>query len=165
MDEVQLHHAVSQFLFREARLLDDRRFADWLDLWSDDASYLVPTAWVSSREGLREANDLELHHIRSGKDVLRLRVEKLRSGSAWAEEPPSRMIRSISNVELGHAGDVIEVRSNIVLHRVRYTDDVEVHAASRSDRLRLEDGRWQISRRKVSLAHGVLRSTSFEFFL
>lgn len=164
MDDLQLHHAVSQLLFREARLLDDGRFPEWLDLWTDDTAYHVPTTW-DLVEGQREARQLELHHLRTGKDMLRLRVEKLTSGTAWAEEPRSRTVRTISNIEVRREGDELAVRSNVVLHRVRYTDDVEVHAARRSDRLVAHGSSWQIAARTVHLAHGVLRADNFEFFL
>lgn len=165
MADLDLHHRVSQFLYREARLLDERRFADWLALWADDASYLLPTTWSIGTDGLREAQDLDLHHLRSGRDVLGLRVQKLLSGTAWAEEPASRTVRVVSNVEVRHEEDDLLVRSNVVLHRVRYTDDVEIHACARADRLVPSEGTWRISHRRVHLAHGVLRSANLEFFL
>lgn len=165
MDDVVLHHSISQFLLREARLLDERRFVEWLDLWSEDAAYLAPTNWANVRDGLREASDCELHHLRSNKDMLRLRVKKLDSGTAWAEEPPSRTVRCVSNVEVRHVDDTLGVRSNIVLYRVRYTDDVEMHAGSRFDRLVPTGKTWRIVRRHVNLAHGVFCADDFEFFL
>lgn len=165
MDEVALHHSVSQFLYSEAKLLDEHGFTEWLDLWTDDSSYVIPATWNSSQDGLREAGPNEIHHLRTGKDMLRLRVAKLESRSAWAEEPPSRTVRSVSNIETRHENDAVHVRSNVVLHRVRYTDDVEVHVASRADRLVPVDRAWQIAERRVHLAHGVLRAENLEFFL
>lgn len=165
MSDVTLHHLVSQFLYREARLLDERDFDAWLDLWTDDATYLIPTTWVSGFHDLREASDAELHHLRAGRSMLDMRVQKLTSGLAWAEEPASRTVRAISNVEVETAGDALHVRSNVVLHRVRHTDDVEVHAGTRSDVLVPMDGSWRIAKRRVLLAHGVLRTANLEFFL
>lgn len=165
MDRSVLHHEVAQLLYREARMLDEGRFAEWLELWSDDALYCVPTAWTSNRSGLREADEGELHHLRSNKDVLKLRVRKLESGSAWAEEPRSRTVRTVSNIEVYECDDGIRVHSNIVLHRIRYTDDVEIHAGARLDRLVRCDAAWRIARRSVRLAHGVLRADNFELFL
>lgn len=165
MDDLALHHSVSQFLYREAGFLDERCYAPWLELWADDASYVIPTTWNSSHGGLREAASNEIHHLRAGKDMLRLRVAKLDSRSAWAEEPPSRTVRTVSNIEVRRDHDSLHVRSNVVLHRVRYTDEVEVHAGSRTDRLVPTDEAWQIAERRVHLAHGVLRAENLEFFL
>ena len=107
----------------------------------------------------------ELHLLRTGKDVLRLRIEKLRAGNAWAEEPPSQTVRTISNIEVSPELEGLLVRSNVVLHRVRYTDDTEVHAASRADRLVSVDGAWRLAERRVRLAHGALRAANFQLFL
>ncbi|MCB0962454.1 MAG: aromatic-ring-hydroxylating dioxygenase subunit beta [Acidimicrobiales bacterium] len=165
MDEVARHHEVAQWLYREARLLDERRYTEWLDLWTDHATYVVPTTRVNAQGGLRSAGDGELHLLRTGKDVLRLRIEKLRAGNAWAEEPPSQTVRTISNIEVSPELEGLLVRSNVVLHRVRYTDDTEVHAASRADRLVSVDGAWRLAERRVRLAHGALRAANFQLFL
>jgi len=38
----QDHKAVAEFIFLEARLADEARYAEWLALWTDDAVYWVP---------------------------------------------------------------------------------------------------------------------------
>ncbi|MCU1700446.1 MAG: Benzene 1,2-dioxygenase [Mycobacterium sp.] len=38
-----LQHRVEQFLYAEAQLLDDHRFTDWIELFTDDAHYWMPT--------------------------------------------------------------------------------------------------------------------------
>ena len=163
--DAEAHHLVSQFLYREARLLDERRYEDWLALWAEDASYLMPTTWVDGDHGLREADDYELHHLRSGHFMLQMRVQKLITGQAWAESPASRTVRTVSNIEVREDNGSLLVRSNIVLHRVRSTDDMEVHAASRSDVLRPHGSTWSFTRRRVLLAHGVLHAANLQFFL
>lgn len=164
MSTLERDHAISQLLYREARLLDERRFAEWLALWTDDAHYTVPSTWIGDGE-IHEAGDQEVHHLRAGMGMLQLRVDKLQSGMAWAEAPPSRTVRTVSNVEVRDANGPLNVRSNVVLHRVRFSDDVEVHAAARSDTLITQGGVWRFSRREVHLAHGVLRAANLEFFL
>ena len=44
MRNEDLIREVEQFLYREARLLDDRKFHDWLTLFTDDVRY-----WMASR--------------------------------------------------------------------------------------------------------------------
>jgi ethylbenzene dioxygenase beta subunit len=165
VNELERHHAVTQFLYREARLLDERRFAAWVALWSDDAEYLLPTTWIDGDLELREASPTEVHHLRSGSVMLQLRVQKLLTGTAWAEAPASRTVRVVSNVEVESRPDGLYVRSNVVLHRVRNTDDHEVHAASRRDLLVPDGDSWKIRRRDVLLAHGALVAANLEFFL
>ena len=44
--EIRLHYEVERLIFREAYLLDNRMFDDWLDLYLEDAEYLMP-AWIN----------------------------------------------------------------------------------------------------------------------
>ena len=46
---LEAHFSVSQFYYREARLLDERRFKAWVGLFTDDARYFVPTRSNRSR--------------------------------------------------------------------------------------------------------------------
>ena len=72
------------FVVREARLLDERRYDEWLDLWTDDGLY-----WVPLVPGQTEA----LHHnshLHEDKLLRTLRVERLKSPRAFSQQPPSR---------------------------------------------------------------------------
>ena len=41
-EKMLLQHEVEQFLYHEARLLDERKFDDWLALLTDDIHYWMP---------------------------------------------------------------------------------------------------------------------------
>ncbi len=105
---------VEQFLYREARLLDERRFDEWLQLFTDDLHY-----WMSGRrsrypKGSKAiaildpdhyseeelVRDDELSLFDETKATLAARVARLGSGMAWAEDPPSRTRHLIMNVEV-----------------------------------------------------------------
>ena len=95
---------VEQFLYREARLLDNRRFSEWLELFSNDLRYWMPTRSnrypVNSKaisildgslyEDDEISGDDELALMDETKDTLERRVARLGTGMAWAEDPPSR---------------------------------------------------------------------------
>ena len=95
-------HAVEQFLYAEAALLDARRFEEWLALFSDDASYFVPIRRT------RTQDELEYEFTRSGemaffddtKQTLARRIKKLATGRAWSEDPPSRTRHLITNIRI-----------------------------------------------------------------
>lgn len=74
------------FVVREARLLDDKRYDDWLDLWADDGIYWVPLT--------PEQSDGVLHnsHLYEDKLLRTLRVERLKSPRAYSQQPPSRAL-------------------------------------------------------------------------
>ncbi|HEY4957206.1 MAG TPA: aromatic-ring-hydroxylating dioxygenase subunit beta [Caldimonas sp.] len=72
------------FVVREARLLDDKRYDEWLELWADDGIYWVPLSPEQS-EGLQHNS-----HLYEDKLLRTLRVERLKSARAYAQQPPSR---------------------------------------------------------------------------
>ena len=106
--------SVQLFLYREARLLDDRQFRQWLDLLDEDLLYRMvsrrfryPSASKAMAEKYRErdrewegSRENELSIMEETKHSLVLRVERLETGMAWAEDPPSATRRIISNVEV-----------------------------------------------------------------
>src|SRR5512145_2965368 len=95
---------VEQFLYREARLLDERRFHDWLELITEDVRYWMPgrsSRYPATSKAIGildydryDAEELsregELAIFDETKDTLRSRIARLDTGMAWAEDPPSR---------------------------------------------------------------------------
>ena len=93
---------VEQFLYREARLLDDRQFHQWLELFTDDVRYWMPmrsnrypvsSKAISILDGSRYEDDGlskegELAILDETKDSLERRIARLDTGMAWAEDPP-----------------------------------------------------------------------------
>src|SRR5262249_36995794 len=123
---------VEQFLYREARLLDERRFHEWLELLTDDVRYwkgkttnryhkrskaiaiLNPDRYVEDDLG----ND-ELAILDETNQTLSQRVARLDTGMAWAEDPPSRSRHLITNIEVepGDAAQEVKVYSNFMVYR------------------------------------------------
>ncbi len=105
-------------------------------------------------------------HLDEDSYSLRKRVERFETDHAWAEDPPSRTRRHISNVRAWEAGDDLEVRSNVLLFRSRG----DIHApdlvsAGRVDRLRREPGGLKLADRVVALDESVVRMQNFAVFL
>ena len=69
---------------REARLLDDRRYEEWNALFTDDAIYWIPLA-PEQTEGTQHTS-----HLYEDKLLRDLRIERLKSPRAFAQQPPSR---------------------------------------------------------------------------
>src|SRR5947208_15075944 len=81
-----------QFYTREAWLLDERKYKEWLNLFTDDVLYFMPRRKnVPRRELHRELTPLgDLANLEEDKRYLEMRVARLDTGMAWAEDPPSR---------------------------------------------------------------------------
>jgi 3-phenylpropionate/cinnamic acid dioxygenase small subunit len=106
---------VERFLYEEARLADESRYDEWVALWTDDAIYWIP----SNSDDYDPRQHISI--IYDDRERLQDRVDRLKSGEAWAQEPKSRIRRLISNMEIGQAADNgdIEVSSNYVLGELR----------------------------------------------
>lgn len=95
---------VTEFLYREADLLDERRYTEWLDLLADDYQYSVPLrlnvryADVAEREQTREGQ--EICWFDEDKATVEQRVTQLATGRHWAEEPVSRVTHLVTNARL-----------------------------------------------------------------
>src|SRR5438034_4542887 len=77
------------FYIREAWLLDERKFKEWLDLFTDDVVYFMPRRKnVPRREAHRELTPLgDLAILEEDKRYLEMRVARLDTGMAWTEDP------------------------------------------------------------------------------
>ena len=102
-------------LEREARLLDQLRFDEWLAMYAPECIYWVP--------GTPEAGDPRKEIAICFDDRRRMedRIYRLRTGYAWSQAPKSRTIRMISNVEVFEtdASTARMVRSNFLISEFR----------------------------------------------
>ncbi len=147
---MQLQWEVQQFLFEEARMLDERRFDEWMALFSVDVTYRAPVR--VTREETADAGVGELCIFDDGYGELELRVQGLQVRSAWAEIPPSRTRRMIANVtaEPIEGGQDVLARSNFLVYRSRLETVEHFFSGCRQDVLRHEgDGRFQIRAREI----------------
>jgi 3-phenylpropionate/cinnamic acid dioxygenase small subunit len=157
-----VHYEISQFLFDEAALLDERRFDEWLELIADDIRYWMPTRVnrLYRQRELEIAQPGETAFFDDDKARLRLRVERLKTARAWAEEPPSRARRLISNIRAWHANspDEVQVSASFILYRSRREKDEDLFVGVRRDILRrtAKPAGWEIARRTIILDQTVL---------
>lgn len=167
--DASLRTEVEQFLFFEAELLDERRFAEWLSLCADDISYWMPLRRNRlSREVAKETSGRDdLSHYDDNKKSLSWRVGQILTGLHWAEDPPSRTRHLVTNVRVVPADAPREytVRSNFICYRNRLDRDVDIFAGERTDTLRrLGPRQWQIARRTILLDQSVILSKNLSIF-
>ncbi len=156
-----LKFEVEEFLFVEAELLDSRRYQEWLEILTDDIHYWMPIRRTT------QAKDVHLEFTKLGgmalfnddKRVLTMRVERLLGGRAWAEDPPSRTRRLITNVRIVDVdGDDITVHCNFKLYRTRLKSEEDTWIGRREDVIRRVDGQFKLARRHVFLEQTVILS-------
>ena len=110
-----LRAAVEDFLFHEADLLDRWQLDEWLALFTEECSYLIP---ATDRPDGDPFTDLFL--VQDDRFLLEQRVSSLMTRTAWAESPHSTTRRIVGNVRATHLGDgAVEARANFVVYRAR----------------------------------------------
>ena len=168
-----LAQEIAEFLYREAELLDERRYDDWLALLADDIRYWMPMRRnVKFGEDEREftRNTIDINWFDEGKDTLSRRVKQIQTGIHWAEEPVSRISHLVSNVQLLEATPStadpreVQVKCRFLIYRNRVETETDILVGKREDLL-LRDGEdWRIARRKIILDQNVLLSKNLTFF-
>src|SRR6266436_3191784 len=148
------------FYIHEAWLLDERRFKEWLDIFTDDVLYFMPRRKnVLRRELHREVTPLgDLAILEEDRRYLEMRVARLETGMAWAEDPPSRTRHLIGNLEAAplENGEV-SARTAFLVYRSHLETDHQLLSGCREDVLRKKrDGTWQVARRTILLDANVL---------
>lgn len=107
------------FLYREARLMDEHQYEAWLGLFADECRYWIP----SNREDADPAKEVSI--LYGDRTVLATHVQRLTGGKAYAQSPPSRLRRIVSNVEIVAPSDgavtesEFEVLANFVIFEIR----------------------------------------------
>ena len=167
---------VRQFLYREARLLDERRYDEWLALLAEDLQYWMPSRSTPSQNQqekgnlaiereLSAANELGL--LRSDKAGLTARSLRLQSGRSFSEMPPSRVQRLVGNIEVQYTKqpDVYRVYSVCLVHRTRLETAEHTLIGRRSDLLQRSHDSFLLRERKIVLNSTVLKSPNLSMFL
>ena len=134
------------FLEREARILDERRFEDWLALFAPECLYWIPGTLGGGDPRTEVAISFD------DRRLLESRVYRLRTGYAWSQVPPSRTTRLIANVEVfaGDAKALYMVRSNFLVSEFR-AGETRILSGSCCHRLAVRGNRFEILVKQVNL--------------
>lgn len=159
------HWVCTDWLNRESALLDGHLMNEWLELLHPDLEYTLPVRTTREREhgGGFSAKGF---HMYEDFESLSLRVKRLDTDYAWAEDPPSRYRRIVSNVRVESAQEgSYEVRSNFLIYRGRLDDIAhELLAGERRDLLVPDESSLKLRRREVLLDHTTLPTKNLAVF-
>lgn len=115
---------VTAFLYREARLLDDRQWDEWLTCYSPKAVYWMP-AWDDDDQIVEDPQKHISLIYYPNRDGLEDRVFRIKTERSGASTPEPRTSHNIANLELlGQRGDLLDLRFNwhTLSHRYKVTD-------------------------------------------
>jgi len=158
-----LQQKIESFLYREAELLDERRYEEWLALLAEDVRYWMPMRrnvkfGELEREFTREGQDV--NWFDEGKETLTRRVQQILTG----------VCHMVSNVQIldvkpsASAPSEVTVKSRFLIYRNRVETETDILVGKREDVLHRIDGHWKLRRRKIVLDQNVLQVKNLTFF-
>tara|TARA_R110000850_G_scaffold37614_2_gene99058 strand:- start:4739 stop:5320 length:582 start_codon:yes stop_codon:yes gene_type:complete len=162
-----VYNKLLETLYDEAAALDERRFDDWAAMLTEDLVYQAPIR--ITRTGPNKDRDVmrTMFHFDDDYNSIQMRLGRLQK-SAWAEDPPSRCRRFVTNVRIGEcetAGEY-EVVSYIYLERSRGDNpDNESLTAERRDIWREVEGAYKLASREIIVDQSVLGMSNLAVFI
>jgi 3-phenylpropionate/cinnamic acid dioxygenase small subunit len=141
------HGSVEEFLIHEVRLLDERRFEEWRDLFAEDGHYWVPL------KPNQQSPDGETSLFYDDRKIMETRFERLRHPNIHSQTPPHRTCHIVGNVtvdQLDAARGECAVTSNMIMtdYRVRMQ---RLFSGRVRHRLRRDDDGYKIVLKRVDL--------------
>ncbi|HVJ12264.1 MAG TPA: aromatic-ring-hydroxylating dioxygenase subunit beta [Burkholderiales bacterium] len=135
-----------QFLYHEARLLDTQRYEEWLELFTDDATYWLPLE--RDQKDPVESSSI----IHDDRTLLELRVKQARHPRAHARLPLSRTVHQVGNIMVEDGKDEVKVHSTLQLVEFR-NEKQRLYGALVEHRLRRVNGGFKIAHKRVDLVN------------
>ena len=164
-----VYNQILQFLYVEARLLDETRLKEWGDTLAQDLIYTAPLRETRpvSQQAASVVRTMQHYHD-DWRSVMGRIVRLTGTKSAWAEDPPSRTRRLVTNVLVEETVKPQEysVRSYLLVTRSRFNfDEFDLISAERRDVLRVDGDGFKLARREILLDQAVLGTPNLAIFL
>ena len=159
VEDLLLHHEVSQFIYREGRLQDNHEYDAWEALWTDDGVYWIPA------NGDAGDPEQEMSIIYDNRSRIALRVRQFHTGKRYSQSPRSPLRRVISNVEvLENDGTDLVVTANAIVFEAHARGDT-IWGSRNEYKLRREGGVLRMAGKKVVLTNNERALYSMAFLI
>ena len=158
---------ITGFYNREARLLDNDRLEEWYNMLADDLFYWLPLRENRFRRDKRpEISPDNMAMFDETKADIAVRIGRFNSNMVWAEDPSTRHVYMISNIEAFET-DIdgeYEVHSVFIQYRNRTDHDEATLLGRRRDIIRVKDDSFELVRRLILLQQSVLLTKNLTVF-
>lgn len=170
IEPLLLQHEIEQFYYKEARLLDNRKFDEWFGLLDESIRYHMPIRTNRiQREQKWEYGKLgDYAHFDDDIVMMRGRLRKLKSDVGWSENPASRTRHIVGNVivESTQDGADYSVNTAFIVYRNRIERQVDIFAGERHDVIRRanNDLGFMIVNRTILIDQSTILSNNLSIF-
>ena len=168
LEQLLLQYEVENFLAREAELLDERKYNDWLALLDDDLRYWMPLTRnfkYGNAQDEYTKERAETAWFDEDKKTLSQRVKQIQGGDHWVEEPASRTTHLVASVRVDSVdGDEVGVKSRFMVYANRGERETSFFVGKRNDVLRRTDSGFRLLRRAIYLDQHIVTAKSLAIF-
>ena len=150
-----------RFVYREARLIDEKRFDEWYDLYTDDAYYWVPLT-PDQPDGLNHTS-----LAWEDKLLLKLRIERLKNPRSFSQHPVSRCVHVLQQpeVEISDAAAGRWITRTQFMYLESRGDDQQTYGGHVLHTFVLRHGALRIQLKRVNLINCDAALPSIQMFL
>ena len=162
------YNRIVEFLYDEARLLDQIKLQEWGARLAADLVYTAPLRETRTMREQAATFVRSVQHYHDDYRSMMGRIVRLSGKSAWAEDPPSRTRRLVTNVMVETTAQEGEfaVVSYLLVTRSRFNfDEYDLISAERRDLLRRDGESFKLARREILLDQAVLGTPNLAIFL
>lgn len=165
----ELYNRIVEFLYDEASLLDQLRLKEWAARLAPDLVYCAPLRETRPMDQQNASFVRTVQHFHDDWRSVMGRIARLTATkSAWAEDPPSRTRRLVTNVLVAKTpkADEFAVTSYLLITRSRFNfSEYDLISAERRDVLRQDGPSFKLARREIILDQAVLGTPNLAIFL
>ena len=152
---------IVRFVKHEARLIDEKRFDEWYELFTEDAYYWVPAVHGQTDPLLQNSLAYE------DKLLLKLRIERLKSPLAYSQRPASRCLHVLQEPDIeraDHEGGEYLTRTPFTYTETRVNES-QRYAATAWHTLVWSEDRLRIKLKRVAILNCDAMLPSIQLFL
>jgi len=165
----EIHNRIVEYLYEEASLLDQLRLQEWSTRLAQDLVYSAPLRETRPMDQQAATVVRTVQHYHDDWRSIMTRIARLTATkSAWAEDPPSRTRRMVTNVLVSKADKAGEywVNSYLLVTRSRFNfHEYDLISAERRDLLRQDGDSFKLARREILVDQAVLGTPNLAIFL
>lgn len=165
---IDVFFTIQQYVNQEAYWLNHEKLNEWCDSLEDDLVYWAPLREnILRRNRTPEISPSKVPLFEESKDSIIMRLRRSDSGMCWTEDPPTRQVTAISNLEIFHTDkvDEFEVHTVFTLYRNRFERDDSTLMGRRKDIWRKVGNEYRLAGRLILLQQSTLLTKNLNVFM
>jgi 3-phenylpropionate/cinnamic acid dioxygenase small subunit len=161
----EVDQRLQRFIYHEMSLLDERRYAEWVDLFAEDGIYWVPAETDQADTTKGDPPD-RASLVYDTKPRLIERVARLESPAMWSERPPSNVVRMVTNLRsVGEDDGARAVEGRLIVFQSRGQELNQYAGRVRYEFVETDGGSFQIKAKHVVLVNAAAHMRNLGFIL